>query len=189
MIRLFCLGLLQWRRPLAGGRAAGAQVFYYHRTGIDFIMTLVVAASTILEVAVLHIILHKSHPRVAGVLIVLGVFGIICAVGLSKVFIWQPTVLTEDRLVICYGAGRHLTVSRRDIIQALRIDARSRDRAVTRAYFVDEPNISLVTSRGTGASGSGNEQTDVPRRIEFRVDEPGLLLQRLNVPDSARAPA
>ena len=98
-----------------------------------------IAAMSVLEAAGLHMVLVRSHPRVAWLLTAVSLYGTIVLVALARSIVLRPTLVTADELILRYGLLRQMRIARDNIV-AIR-PARPADQPDARFTFGLDPKF------------------------------------------------
>jgi hypothetical protein len=107
----FVLGyyaLLSWRRPPHVPPAARA--FTFHRTsGLIGLLCAVIGAAVV-ELFVVHLVVHAFSARAAWVLTALSVFGVVWLVGFTRAIVQRPVLVHAGGVTVRSGAAWTLDV-------------------------------------------------------------------------------
>jgi hypothetical protein len=94
--------LLSWRRP--PHVPSGARAFSYHRkSGLVALLSAVIGAAVV-ELFVVHLVVHALRPRVAWALSAVSAVGVVWLVGLVRAIVLRPVLVTARGVTVRNGA-------------------------------------------------------------------------------------
>ncbi len=149
---------------------AGASAYTYHRSGNDFVICCALVASTLVEVPLLHVLLHRRFPTLAWALTDLGLLAALYLAGVAKTIRQCPILLDNGFLHLRLGLAKERKVALQDILalepisSTVRQPVRFQGVRKVRFWLADPPNLALLQSVPEG-----------DKLVEFRADEPALL--------------
>lgn len=172
-LTLMYFAVASWRR--APHVPPGATPFTYHeKSGIVGLFSAVLGAAVV-ELFVVHLLVHSRAPRAAWTLAALSALGIIWLVGFIRALVLRPVLVTDDALVVRAGAAWTLEIPRNAIerVEGGRIVKAPSKRAPghLQGTPVAQPNL-LVTLRHPLEARGLYGRRKVVRTVSMRLDEP-----------------
>lgn len=172
-LTLMYFALASWRRP--PHVPPGATAFTYHKkSGIVGLLSAVLGAAVV-ELFVVHLLVHTRAPRIAWTLAALSALGIVWLVGFIRALVLRPVLVTDGDLVVRAGAAWTLEVPRAAIerVDGGRIVSAPSKRAPEHLQGtpVAQPNL-LVTLRQPLEARGLYGRRKLVRTVSMRLDEP-----------------
>jgi hypothetical protein len=179
LLRLAMAEVTVLRMALTGWRAkpdvpAGALPFAYHRHLAP--MMGVLLALQAIEIGVMDVVLRLWSPRVANLLLELGIVALLYFIGLIRSLRLRPILLTAGGLLIRSGVLAQQRVAFADIAQlAPEVTAAEVNAATTRNMaLLAWPNVIVRLARPIARKPLLRERPPI-RALAFRVDDPAAF--------------
>ena len=179
-LTLMWFALASWRRK--PHVPPGATPFTYHmKSGIVGLLSALLGASVV-ELFVVHLLIHARSPRVAWTLAAFSVLGIVWLLGFIRALVLRPVLVSDAVVVVRGGASWTLEVPRAAIerVEGGRLLKAPPKRAPEhlRATPVAQPNLLLALREPLEARGLYGRRKRV-RTVSLRLDEPLRFMEML----------
>ncbi len=184
LLRIAAAEIMVLRMALTGWRArpdvpVGAQPFAYHRYLAP--MMGVLLALQAIEIGVLDVVLRLWSPRIANVLMELGIVALLYLVGVIHSLRLRPILLTDDGLRVRSGVLAEQCVPYADIAElSPEVSATEVKSATTRNMaLLAWPNVVVRLARPIGRKPLLRARPAI-QAIAFRVDDPAAFIAALS---------
>ena len=181
--------LASWRRPPHAPPEARA--FSYHRkNGLIALLSALVGMSVV-ELAVVHLLVHARSPRAAWILSALSAVAVVWLVGFVRALVLRPVLLYPDRIVARGGILWGADIPLDDIETIERARAANMPAKGTPGYLritpVAQPNI-VIRLRDEAEAHGMYEMRRRVRVVSLNVDEPEELVAGVGDRIAQKAP-
>jgi hypothetical protein len=177
----FFYALFAWRRrPFVPAGAAG---FSYHRRNGYAALLYAFVLLSMVELAVVDLLLRARHAHAANVLLALSVFGVVWLLGLARSVQLRPIVVTGESLIVRNGLLWRLEVPHSEIasVESSRISISATAQRGAFRFARGTPNVAIALRAPRTASGPYGISRTIDRFL-LSVDDPqglhALLVKR-----------
>lgn len=178
-LAVFYYALFAWRTP-AEVAAEGRPFSYREPAGINLLVTLLICA-IVFEGGVLHLLISRSAPAVALVLLAVDLYTLLWAIGLLRAARLRPFVLTNSALHLRFSLLWTVSIARENIVSMERINGPAPDRR-TPGYlqfvFVNDTQWMLTLAEPVAVHGLYG-RTRTVSRIGLALDDGETLAKTL----------
>lgn len=168
-------------------RHATDRVFSYHRTSIYNLMVVVMCLVSMLELAAVHLLLHRYSPTLAWLVFAMTVYGIVWILGDASAARLHPIIVSDNTLWLRTGLRWHTTVP----LSALASIERPTMRLGSSASYLNmalmgEPKMVLVFRTPVEVRGLFWIRKTVTR-IGIYVDDPAAFREAIAIQSASAA--
>jgi hypothetical protein len=133
------------------------------------------AAVSLVEAGVLHMVIHRSSPNLAWFLTGLSIYAALAMIASGRGFALRPIVVKRDSVLIRAGLLWSLEIARENIDQVSRSSTSPADLSIR---SMAEPNLFIDLRQNVIAEGLYGRSKSV-KRIAIAADQPQELLEAL----------